>query len=292
MKIDTTLPHRLMRYLVLHGDEIGPPGKMARWYSRSFGWMLKCGYRVVLDRPDEFMQRQMLICDVFEESLVNVLRRALQPGDLVYDVGANMGHHSLVAASFGCSINAFEPVPRLAERLYRNVVINALERQITVYRKAVGAKIGVLPMYVAARGDDGSHSLIQGVEAPEIQTVMVEVTTLDHHWATHGRMSPALIKMDVEGFEACALDGAAEILTQPDPPIIILETGDRLAAQINESARTVLDRLAARHFRIFELRSPGRLVETTPATVPGDLLNYVAIHADSPRLTRVLGVET
>lgn len=50
-----------------------------------------------------------------------------QPGNLVFDVGANVGVWSLLAAKRGARVHAFEPVPALVERLRRHAQLNDLE---------------------------------------------------------------------------------------------------------------------------------------------------------------------
>jgi len=257
---------------------------LGRAWCRRVGWRLVCGPRVLIDQPQEFIQSEILLHGIYEPEVAAAILAVIHPGDLFLDVGANIGIHSLIAAYHGARVHAFEPVPRLAKRLKINAAINRLESRITLFEFALSNKEGEAAFYVASRKDDGSHSLIKGVPATSIETIIVKTTTLDHHLEKFGRITPALIKIDVEGAESLVLDGANITLTRPERPILIIETGDRLAEVIGESARSVLGRLFDRNFRVFRLRNEAEcLLEIDVDEIPSSVCNYLAVPAEFPR---------
>jgi FkbM family methyltransferase len=259
---------------------------LSRYCRQSIGWPLACGYRIIIDDLDEWMQQQILTVDGYEPELVKVLTTVLQPGDLFFDVGANRGHHTLVAASCGARVHAFEPVPRLAKQLTDNCRLNHLEEVVSVVEAAVSNEAGMAILYLAKRVDDGSHSLVPGVPAQSIDPISVHTITLDQYVQQAKCGIPAVVKIDVEGAESLVLDGAISVLCNPQPPIVVLETADRLADTLGESAKTVLDRFFIRGYRVFRILPglKGGLHEVKPTNVPGDLANYIAVHAESSRL--------
>lgn len=280
---------RLLVRLLKFAGSAGLFGYVGRYCGRIVGCRLTCGYRIVIDNPNEWIQQRILTKGVYEPNVARLLVTILEKGDLFFDVGANIGHHSLVGASRGARVHAFEPVPRIAMRLTDNLRLNHLESQITVREMALSNKEGKAILYIADRGDDGSHSLLPGVEAKGIEPITVTVSTINQYVSETQCGVPTLVKIDVEGFESLVLDGASAALTCPEPPIFIVETGDRLADQLGESASTVLDRFFGRGYRVFRIpqSTGGFLLETNPGHVSGELANYLAIHNKSPKLGSV-----
>ena len=136
----------------------------------------------------------------------------VQPGDLVFDVGAHVGDRVAAFRRLGATVVAVEPQPALARTLR---LLFCLSRKVAIEAAAVGRESGTTvlrlnidnPTVSTASGDfiqaaDGAPGWHGQAWTGEIT---VPVTTLDHLIARHG--PPAFIKIDVEGFEAEALHG-------------------------------------------------------------------------------------
>jgi FkbM family methyltransferase len=119
----------------------------------------------------------------------------LREDDLFVDVGANAGSYTILAcAAVGSRGIAFEPVPGTYARLVENLRLNHLDERVRSINKGVGAMQGSISF--TSDGDTTNHVLVPG--EPRNSVVTVEVTSLD---AALGEGSPALIKIDVEGYE-------------------------------------------------------------------------------------------
>ena len=164
----------------------------------------------------------------FEEMafLLHVLRK----NELFVDVGANSGSYTILAcAGVGALGYAFEPAPRSFSRLVANVRINNLDEKVVCLPKAVGDKSAEIyftkdrnTMNRVAADDEA----LQNVSA-------CEMTSLDI--ALDGK-SPALLKIDVEGYETKVLEGAQETLRKPSLYAVILEqTGNANRYGFDES---------------------------------------------------------
>jgi hypothetical protein len=98
-----------------------------------------------------------------EDELLRRMLGALRTGDVVYDVGANIGLVSLALALHGADkapvLHAFEPEPENARALRANLEANAV-RSVTVHELALGDRQGSVTLYVDRRVGAGSHSLI------------------------------------------------------------------------------------------------------------------------------------
>jgi FkbM family methyltransferase len=142
--------------------------------------------------------------------------RFVQPGDLVFDIGAHVGDRIAAFRRLGARVVAVEPQPALVRTLK---LLYGRDRTITIVPTAVGREAGTLELKLnienptISTASDGFLRAADGAPGWEGQAwtrrVQVPVTTLDALVARHGL--PAFIKIDVEGFEAEALAG----LTRP-----------------------------------------------------------------------------
>jgi len=131
----------------------------------------------------------------------------LRPGDLMLDVGANIGSYTVLAAgAAGATVHAFEPVATSHARLADNVRLNGLEARVTLHAVAVGAEDGEMRMEV---DQDTTNRVLKSAETSSNATALVPVAALDSLFPD---AHPVFIKIDVEGFEAAVLDGARAIL--------------------------------------------------------------------------------
>lgn len=142
----------------------------------------------------------------------------LREGDLFADVGANIGSYSILASGVcGAHSIAFEPDPVTLGCLRDNLAANALEDRVTLIDKAVGREEGELSFSVGL--DTVNHVLEEGL--PPGASRQVAVTTLDTALAG---CDPAMIKIDVEGYEDAVIEGAHAVLAAPSLRAIEIET--------------------------------------------------------------------
>lgn len=138
----------------------------------------------------------------------------LRPGDWFVDVGANVGSYTILAAGVaGARVHAFEPVATTFAHLSRNVRANALRDRVVLHRVAVGARAGHVSMSAA---DDTTNRVLAPGERVHL-AVEVDVVRLDDALAG---VSPTLIKIDVESFEAEVLAGAGDVLARTAAVIV------------------------------------------------------------------------
>ena len=144
----------------------------------------------------------------------------LQPHGVV-DIGANRGQFALATrhAVPGARIVSFEPLPGPAQR-FRAVF--AGDRHVTLHETAIGPRAGIAEMHVSVR-DDSSSLLPIGVEqnrlfpgTAEAGTRKIRVGRLADFLPADEVVAPALLKLDVQGFELTALQGCEELLDRFD----------------------------------------------------------------------------
>ena len=158
-----------------------------------------------------------------ETSVQEAMRRHLGPGDVFYDVGANLGFFALLGAVFvdpraGGWVYAFEPAPDNATAIRENAALNGLDN-LTVIEKAASSETGTARLQIV---DDQSWSKLEAYgEHPHTERVLdVPTVALDDLVSAGEIRPPTAVKIDVEGAEVAVLEGMRETLAQHRPAII------------------------------------------------------------------------
>ena len=148
--------------------------------------------------------------------------REIPNGAVLYDMGANVGYFSLLAAKLvgpEGRVYAFEPLPRNIEFLRKHIKINKFEN-IEVVDAAVSDHSG------EAHFDLGASSAMGHLA--ESGGIQVRMVALDEMLAAGELRPPDYMKVDVEGAEYEALKGARKVLEQYHP-VLFLDTHQREA---------------------------------------------------------------
>lgn len=149
----------------------------------------------------------------FHESML--LLHLLRPTDVFLDIGANLGHYSILTSGI-CSNHsiAIEPVLSTFNQLSRQVELNNLENHITTKKVAIGDRVGEL--YIT--NYKGSMNRITRSDIPYSE--LVQVVPIDDLLMPE---IPLVIKIDVEGYELNVLRGAMKTLSNPKLNVLIIE---------------------------------------------------------------------
>src|SRR5438445_8148604 len=142
----------------------------------------------------------------YELEIQELLKQELKAGDTFFDVGANAGFFTLVAAKLvgpGGKCVAFDPAPDNDRSIREQLELNSLSNCTSV-QKAIGARAGTASFAFSAPGSAMGHL---GSAQNEEQTLEVQVMTLDEAAREFGR--PNFIKLDVEGADIEAMLGAS-----------------------------------------------------------------------------------
>ena len=166
--------------------------------------------------------------------IIEVLRRVLQPDSCCVDVGSHRGDvlRQMVALAPDGTHTAFEALPHLANAL------QARFPQVRVCAAAVGDTNGTAD-FCFVRNDPGYSGLrprLYDRPDPQIAIIPVEVVTLDASIPANQHI--ALLKIDIEGGEYHALQGAIETIRRGQP-IILFEAGRKSTGQYGVSAEAM-----------------------------------------------------
>ena len=158
------------------------------------------------------------------------------------DIGAHKGQFSLAARHLapGIKIISFEPLFDAAET-YRKIF--RTDKNTVLHQVAIGQKNGFQKMYISRRSDSSSllpisflqTSIFSGTE--EVDNIHVKVGRLDEFVSPEQLISPAMLKIDVQGFEYEVLQGCESLLDSfeyvyCECSFVELYTGQRFAHEI------------------------------------------------------------
>lgn len=168
----------------------------------------------------------------------------LAEGGVVYDIGANIGFFSLLAARRvgpRGRVYAFEPVPRNVAAIERSARLNEFAG-LEVLPLAAGAETGVAELNVA-RHIGGAVLASVGTPPDRRGAITVEVVTIDDVVAARGLLPPSLVKIDVEGAELDVLRGMRATLAA-HRPVLICELDDATVPGLEEKTAALVALLA------------------------------------------------
>jgi FkbM family methyltransferase len=176
----------------------------------------------------------------FEKSTVVTLQKLVRPGDTVFDIGANIGAHTLgMAQSVGPAgkVFAFEPTDFAFEKLKRNLALNPqLQARTSAHQILLAATSSAAldPQIYASwplKTDDAVHPKHRG---RLVTTANATIDTLDDFVEREGITRLDLIKIDVDGHEFPVLQGAVRTLTKFHPTLV-MEMSPYVHAEHNKS---------------------------------------------------------
>lgn len=162
----------------------------------------------------------------YELPVQQALATYLGSGDTFYDIGANIGFFTVIAAKLvGASgrVYAFEPVPENAACIRRNVQLNRFSN-ITVFEKAVSSSTGEGELLLTQH--PGGNALSTAYRPPDMKGSMtVELVSIDDLVGQQILAPPTFVKIDVEGAELDVLQGMSKTI-QEFKPVILYEADD------------------------------------------------------------------
>jgi len=166
-------------------------------------------YRVGLFKPMRSVYRALFNRSEFrsEQKMRSFYSEWIAKGDVVFDVGANIGQYTEIFSSLGAQVIAIEPNPKLCEGLR----FLSYGGDVTVLPCAAGEAPGRAVLHVYDRHELSSLTDLWLKDAPTVARtkcigdIEVEVTTLDS--TAHEYGVPSLVKIDVEGFDDAVIRG-------------------------------------------------------------------------------------
>jgi FkbM family methyltransferase len=168
-----------------------------------------------------------------DPTLLRLADEMIGQGDVVWDIGANLGLFTFaaaVAAGRGGYVLAVEPDIHLVAMLHRARAVNRRHALVEVVPAAIADNLGIARFHIAARNRSTNHLDGFGTsQAGGVRTThLVPTMTLD--WLATQFPAPDVIKIDVEEAEVTVLAGAGNLLRTH--PRVICEVAARNSAAV------------------------------------------------------------
>jgi FkbM family methyltransferase len=180
-----------------------------------------------------------LYCGLQEFQEMSFLLHFLNKNDLFIDVGANIGTYTVLASGHSLAQTiAFEPIPVTFQHLSDNIAINHLNSSVTALNIGIGAKNTKLKF--TSLWDVFNNVITDDNLTSENNFIEVDVKPLDEILIDK---EPALMKIDVEGFESEVIKGANKTLAKQSLKAIIIElngSGERYGYSDEEIHKTLI----------------------------------------------------
>lgn len=163
-----------------------------------------------------------------DPSLLRFVSRYVKKGDVVWDIGANIGLFTLTAAYKAGLVVAVEPDESASNLLKRS----CQDLSVALISSAVGNSVGVRSLHLAKRSN--SANFLEGYGTTQTggtrEVVRVHTVTLD--WIAQKFPLPDVLKIDVEGAEVEVFEGCSFLSTKR--PIILCEVSSENSPRITE----------------------------------------------------------
>ena len=171
----------------------------------------------------------------YEPELQNAAQKFVQPGMVIYDVGANIGYISLMMARLsGVSghIFSFEALQANVQRLKKNIALNHMGSIVKVVPKAVVDTSRPVNFLAHSSSSMGKARGSAGREEHYEGEIKVAGLALDDFVFSENNPAPGLIKMDIEGGEVLAVKGMRRLLKEKHPLLFVELHGEDAARAV------------------------------------------------------------
>lgn len=194
----------------------------------------------------------------------------------IFDIGANTGYYSLLAAYFfknNAEIYSFEPVQEYAQCIRESIHMNHFGKNIHVCNFALSNIEKQSTIYVSGT----CSSLEQDFNDASTPTEIIELKKLD----TFAKdMCPDFIKIDVEGHELATLEGG-KILLSRCTPIVFIEIIQSLASHnfVNKNFAATIKIFTEIGYDAYIFKG-GKLIPLDSSTAAEGVFMYLFVHKD------------
>jgi FkbM family methyltransferase len=216
-----------------------------------------------------YIEWHLFFFGYYERHVVKLMKRLLRPGDVAFDIGANVGCHTLIMSSLVAEtgkVFAFEPHPSIFEKLRSNLDLNDADNVVPLpYAMSAASGDAILYSFDEAYANQGMSSLSPLDEPRATLRFPVQCRSVDEIAQSQYLERLDLIKIDTEGHEADVITGARESIAKFKPRVV-LEYNRKAWKRAGNQFEDVITLFSEIEYEVMLIRRSGCTVK-----VPGGL---------------------
>ncbi|CAF0804697.1 unnamed protein product [Didymodactylos carnosus] len=255
---------------------------------------------------DEHISGQLNDYGKWEPVVVRSFLRLLRtiPNTHVIDVGSNIGLYTLLATQLDRQVLSIEPLYDSLIRLHKSIQLNNVEHLVTVIANAIGNKHEKLQLNIVDKNIGGSYlSILDDMKVNAVQEreivpkILADVDTIvldDLVDIYPSYFKRAILKLDIEGFEAYAFQNATILFNRTEIPAVYMEFGKlielKYSSGMMEAIKHMIDFLRIRNYEPYEVNDLNHLLFDNWESWPWDIVFKRCDLCRCPGLDKAVGL--
>jgi FkbM family methyltransferase len=215
------------------------------------------GRQLIVHSDDLSLSSDLILNGSFDINLTNYLLKNLKPGQTFFDIGANLGYFTVLAAQIvgrNGRVISYEPNPGMYRLLQDNIGMNWMGEIITAISKAAYHREDSLTFKVYDKFHDCSSLYDRGEKwfndyHENYKEITIEAEPLDRHFDSIDRIH--LVKIDVEGAEHDVFKGFERFINSKKVDSIVFEWNQPMLGKSAQKLFDYLNELKAQRRLLF-----------------------------------------
>ncbi|MBC7554887.1 MAG: FkbM family methyltransferase [Taibaiella sp.] len=197
----------------------------------------------------------------YESSTNKIIKKYINPGDVVIEAGANLGSETLLLSRLvgdTGKVYGFEPNPFIFERLKMNLAINEL-KNVDIHDIALGESNEIIYFNIYTKGFCNPGMSSKYISNKDTRKISVPQMTLDAFVAKHNVSKVDFIKMDIQGAEIDLFNGAAATISKFRP--LIFTEADQYCLDM----KVLHEKLTSSGYKVYLIKENENIFIPSPA---------------------------
>lgn len=208
----------------------------------------------------EYIGWNIFFLGEYEPETNLILEEFIKPDMIVIEAGANNGSESVLIGRLIDSdghLYAFEPFETISRKLKINLLLNQMEKKVTIESFALGSDTETVEFYLPSKNASNQGEASKFKFKSFSDSIRVKQITLDD-WVIQNKIKKVdFIKMDVQGAELDILVGAKNVL-QSMKPVIYLEADEIQTSNSKTSLKDIFQVLSINHYDVYLIQEKNR----------------------------------
>lgn len=209
-------------------------------------------FSIFISPKNGFIDEHIYLYGTYEPHILDLIAKYLKKGDVFVDVGANIGQHSMFAASIvgnSGKVYSFEPIPYIYNQLLDSVKINHFESIVDAYNIALGEEGKTETLHIETNNVGGSS--IIGPHGKDNKEIIINIKKGDAMLGNIKHIN--MVKIDVEGYEYEVLAGMQKTLAIHKPIIILEFSGQLYFSRGNNNGDKIISLLENIGYALYDI---------------------------------------